>query len=454
MPDIGTVTFGGLATGLDTKTLVNQLVSLARRPIQRLEQSRTQAEQKVSTFQDFNSKLLALQTASEKLLNPTNFFARTGAVSDDAALDAAVTSTAQAGDYAITVNRLARVGQQTFLGVADKASQTLSGTFVIQNAASNPASFTISINTDGMSLEQLRDAINNDANNNGKVTATILDTGSGQERYHLQIKGNITGTANDFDVTSTASLSKDNSTNVTFAAEDAEFLIDGVSITRSTNVISDVIDGTTIILKNTTVESVRLTISNDVKVIEDNIKGFISAYNDVRSYIDSKSTLDQKDPQNNGPFLGDSTVRGIYVQLQQLMTDSVSGLNGDFNALNDLGITTGKDGKLAIDDAKLANALATNADNVSKIFIGNGGASGVAARVKSQLTNFTNPIGGLIDIRVDGIQSKISDLNDQIDLMDRRVTSYENTLVQQFTALEQLIASLQTQGNALGSIRT
>jgi flagellar hook-associated protein 2 len=135
------------------------------------------------------------------------------------------------------------------------------------------------------------------------------------------------------------------------------------------------------------------------------------------------------------------------------MTDAVSGLTGDLNALNDIGITTGTDGKLAIDKTKLSDALATNTDSVSKIFIGNAGVSGVAVRVKSELTNFTNPIGGLIDVRVDGIQARITGLNDRIDVMERRMTSYESTLVRQFTALERLVGSLQTQGIALGSIR-
>jgi flagellar hook-associated protein 2 len=453
MPEIGAITFGGLVTGLDTKTLITQLVSLARQPIQRLEQTRSQEEKKVATFQDFNSKLLALKTASEKLLNSTNFFSRTSTVSDDTALGAAVTSSAQAGNYTITIDQLARVGQQTFAGIADKTTQTLAGTFAVNNAATNPTNFAISINIDGMSLDQLRDAINNDTNNNGKVTATILDTGSGTQRYRLQVKGNTTGTTNDFNVTSTASLSKDTSASVTFSAIDATFNVDGVTITRSRNIISDVIDGATLTFKSKTTEPVTLSISNDVGTIQNNIESFVSSYNDIRSYANSKSTLDQKNPQNNGPFLGDATVRGIYARLQQLMTDAVSGLTGDLNALNDIGITTGTDGKLAIDKTKLSDALATNTDSVSKIFIGNAGVSGVAVRVKSELTNFTNPIGGLIDVRVDGIQARITGLNDRIDVMERRMTSYESTLVRQFTALERLVGSLQTQGIALGSIR-
>ncbi len=423
MPDVGTISFGGLATGLDTKTLISQLVSLAQQPIQRLEKSRSLDEKKISTFQALNGKLLALKTAAQKLRNSTDFFARTSTVSDDTKLDASVTSTAQTGNYAIAINDLAKIGQKTFVGVADKTAQTLSGTFTIQNAATNSTSFTISFDINSMSLEQLRDAINNDSNNNGKVTAAILDTGSGMNRYRLQIKGNTMGTTNDFDVTSTASLTLDTDTNVV-----------------------------TLTLKSKTTMAETLTVSNDTATIQANIKAFVSAYNDVRSYINTQSTVDQRNPQNNGLFLGDGTVRDINSRLQQVMTGAVAGLAGDYNALNDLGITTDIDGKLVADDTKLSTALATNADNVSKIFIGSDGLSGLAARVDTELDNFTNPVGGLIDIHVDGIQEQVKGINDRIDLMQKRLTTYQNTLTQQFAALEQLVSSLQAQGNSLGGL--
>jgi len=452
MPDVGAISFGGLATGLDTKTLITQLVKLARQPIQRLEESRLLEEKKISTFQEFNSKLLALKTATQKLLTSTDFFARTSAVSDDTKLAASVTSTAQTGNYTIAISTLAKMGQETFVGVADQTTQDLSGTFTIRNAATNPTSFTISIDTTGKSLENLRDSINGDPNNNGKVTATIVDTGSGANRYRLQVKANTTGLQNDFDVSETASLTLDTDANITFAADDASFTINGIQLTRSTNIVSDAISGVTLTLKSQTTNDVMLTIGNDIATIQDNIKIFANAYNDVRSYIDSKSTQDQKTPKNNGPFLGDSTVRGINNRLQQLMTEAVAGLTHDYNALNDLGITTGTDGKLRIDDAKLSSALIANADNVSKIFIGDGGVSGVAARVNSELAKITNPVGGLIDIRVDGLQGRVTSLNDRIAVMERRLTNYESTLVQQFTALERLVGVLQAQGNALGSL--
>jgi flagellar hook-associated protein 2 len=339
------------------------------------------------------------------------------------------------------------------VGVEHKTSRTLSGTFTIENAASNLSDFAISINTDGMSLEQLRDAINSNVNNSGKVTATILDTGAGGERYRLQVKGNTTGTTNDFNVTSTASLAKDSNESITFSAQDANFTIDGVSLIRSNNIVSDVIDGVVLTLKQKTSDPVTLTVGNDVGTIQSNIKSFVHSYNDIRSYINSKSIPDQKNPQNNGPFLGDSTVRSIYVRLQQLMTGATSVLTENFSALYDIGITTGTEGKLEIDDIKLSNVLATNANSVSKIFVGTNSIRGVAVKVNSELNNFTSPIGGLINVRMNGIQSRISNLNDRIDIIERRIANYEKILIRQFTTLEQLVGSLKTQGSAFGSIR-
>jgi flagellar hook-associated protein 2 len=453
MPEIGAISFGGLASGLDTKTLISQLVRLARQPMQRLEQSRSLEEKKISAFQEFNGKLLALKTAAQKLLTPTDFFARTVTVSDDTKLGVSATSSAQTGTYTITIDELARVGQEGFVGVADKTAQNLSGTFAIENAPTNPSGFAININTSGMSLEQLRDAINNDSNNDGRITANIIDTGPGENRYRLIIKGNVVGIVNDFDITSTASLTIDSDVNITFSANDANLTIDGISIIRSNNTISDIIDGVTLVLKEKSLSPLRFTVENDTLTMQNNIKSFILAYNEIRSYIDSRSRIDQKNSQNNGTFVGDSSVRGIYERIRKLITEPVSGLSEDYNAINDLGITTDIDGKLKIDDTKLMNAISTEPDKIREIFTGNSNIVGIAENIISELTNFTDPVGGLINIRIDGLRTRITSLDDRISLVGRRLMNYEATLVRQFMALEQLISSLQAQGGALGALR-
>ncbi|MBI3329615.1 MAG: flagellar filament capping protein FliD [Nitrospinae bacterium] len=457
MAEVGGISFGGLITGLDTKTIISELMRIARLPVQRLEQQRSLEENKRAALQELHTKLLALRMAAKKLLTVTDFFARTTTVSDETKLAASVTNAAQTGTYAITISTLAKAGQETFMGVSEQTAQDLTGTFTLQNAATNPTSFTISIDTAGMNLQQLRDAINSHPSNNGKVTATILDTGAGANRYVLQVKANAPGTQQDVDVTATASLTKDTNPNVTFAAVDARFSVDGVSFTRSTSTVSDVISGVTLTLQGETTAAVTLTVSNDTAAMQTHIKAFVSAYNDALTYVEQKSTLDQRNLQNSGPFFGDGTVRGVNSRLRQLITGTVAGLAGDYDALHDLGITTSSDGKLAIDDTKLSSALAANVDSVSKIFIGSGGVSGVAARVDSELANTTNPVGGVIDIRVDGIQGRVTVLTARIAVLERRLTTYEGTLRQQFSALERLAGALQSQGSALtgmASLRT
>jgi flagellar capping protein FliD len=99
-----------------------------------------------------------------------------------------------------------------------------------------------------------------------------LDTGSGTNRYRLQVKGNTTGTANGFDVTPPASLTLDTNTNVTFAASDASFTVDGVALTRSSNTVSDAISGVTLTLKSKTVTAATFTVNNDTATMQANIK--------------------------------------------------------------------------------------------------------------------------------------------------------------------------------------
>jgi flagellar hook-associated protein 2 len=212
-------------------------------------------------------------------------------------------------------------------------------------------------------------------------------------------------------------------------------------------------NGVTLTLKDKTTSSITVTINNDTASIQNNIKSFITTYNDVRAYVDSKSIVDQKNPQNNGLFLGDWTTRGITSRLQQLMTGTVTGLTDGYNALNDLGITTDKDGKLSIDDTKLSTNLSANSDSISKIFIGINGVSGLSSMVDVEIDHLISPVGGLIDIRMDGLQERVTGLNDRITVMERRLTSYESTLVRQFSSLERLVGALQMQSNSLGSLR-
>ena len=239
---------------------------------------------------------------------------------------------------------------------------------------------------------------------------------------------------------------------MTFTANDASFTVDGIALSRSNNIVSDVINGVILNLKDKTTSPTTITVGNDNAVIENNIKLFINVYNDVRSYVNTKSTLDQKNPQNNGPFLGDSTVRGINDRPQQLVTGPIAGLIDNFNAINDVSITTTSDGKLSVDYTKLSTAIVENIDSISKIFVVTSSVRGLAGRIEAELGQFTSPMGGLIDIRMDGMQECMTDLNERITVMERRITSYESTLVRQFTALERLVGAMQFQGSSLGSL--
>ncbi|MBI3329148.1 MAG: flagellar filament capping protein FliD [Nitrospinae bacterium] len=460
MAEIGPVTFGGLTTGLDTKNLISELLRIARLPQQRLEKRQASANARIAAFKELNSKLLALSTALKKLETSTDFFVRTSTVSDATKLAASVTSAAAVGNTDITINTLATKGVFTFKGESSDTATGIvgAGTVTIANLTGSTTPFTSSISittTASTTLRDLRDAINNsannkDANNDSIVTATILDNGivGDAKRFVLQITANKTGKANDFDLTETTSLAKE--PTATTAAVDASLTVGGVTLTRSSNTVSDVLTGVTLTLKAT--GTATLTVSNDTTAMANNIKAVVSAFNDVRSFVASKSTLDQKNPQNNGPFVGDSTVRGVIDRLQTEVTRAVGGLSSDFNALNDIGITTDpKTGKLNVNDTTLSSALSANADQVSKIFLGSGGVSGVAALADTDLAKDTNP-GGLIDVRVGGIQKQVTALGDQIEREARRLKSFEALLVRQFAALERLASVFQSQGIALGGL--
>jgi len=326
MAEIGPVSFGGLTTGLDTKNLISQLLQLARLPQKRLEQIRSRENARITAFKDLNSKLQALSTALKKLETAKSFFVRTPTVSDTTKLDATIADSSQAtvGTFSIGVKSLLATEKFVFNNVASDTT-TVTGTnkdLTVKDQLTQATLFTVDTTNDGMSLQGLRDAINSATGNNGRVTATIIDTGDPITPFRLELTADAAGTARGFDVTLSSGFGLTQDTGASVNATDTVFSVNGTTYTRTTNTITDIISGVTLNLKGITdanddaTKRVTLTVSDDITAMANNIKAIVSAYNDVRSFVASKSTLDQKNPPNNGPFVGDGTVRGIIDRLQ------------------------------------------------------------------------------------------------------------------------------------------
>jgi flagellar hook-associated protein 2 len=453
----------GLATGIDTASLISTLMYLERAPERVLTAKQDTINTKVSAFTTILGKLSSLQTLAEGMNSPDTFMAKSAAVSDETVATATTTSMALPGTHQIKITSLAQSQIQASGNYASSSDTSIfaAGSFTI--VSSKPGATPVTVTLDeSTSLDGLASAINSAK---AGVTASVINDGSGTP-YRLVIAGNDSYNSTfDFTGYSTPPVLGE-----TQSAKMASFSVDGISITKPSNTITDVIPGVTFTLLQGppegslpgTTKNVSLSINNDVDSVKKKISDFVTGYNAVMFELKGQSDFNAK-TKKGGPLSGDGTLRTIKEQLQNILTTPLSGGTGAYTILSSIGIATQQDGSLKVDDTKLSEALNNNFNDVSELFTRNHGTTdlpseqyGVAERFQQVLDNLTGSyIGqssdknGLIATSINSLKNTSSDIDKQIAAMELRMTDKEKNLKKQFTAMELLVSSLQTQGNSL-----
>ena len=438
------ISIGGLATGLDTETIVTQLMTIERKPVTLLETRKLKFEALAAAFKDLNSRLIGLKTKVDALKDPATFFARSVSSSDDTVATATATNGTVRGTFSLSTTTLARGSIAAAAVTKSALTDTIAagdGTFEFKLGTTGSV---VSVDvTSTTTLDQLVAAIN--AKNAG-VRATAVNTGTAAApAYKLSITSNSTGLANDI-------LIENDGTTLgitnTQGAADATFSITGLgAFTRSSNSFSDVLDGVTITLKkaNSTTD---LSIKYDTSATQTKIQGMLDGYNDVIRTIDGQTApvTSADGSVSSGAFSGDAVPRVLRNGLASAIRST---LDGTFSRLADLGITTQKDGTLTLDASKLQKALEDDPVAVSTLVAGTTTTDGIADLVSAKVDAATKALTGTIAARQDGITSSIQSIQKQIDSTLARLVTKERSLRERFAALELLIARTQSTGEAL-----
>lgn len=437
---MSTITFGGLATGLNTTSIIDGLLAVERRPITLWQQQQVTIEQKVDSYQQLSGKIGALKTAATKLSTPSGFFIKTAKSSNENVLVATSSSNADAASHSIIVNRLARASTLASAPFSDTDTTTVgTGTLAITVGS---ATTNITVDSTNNSLAGLRDAINNSA---ADVTASIVTVDGGPTPYRLVVSGKKTGLANAVSI-SEASLSGGTAPGftITQAADDAALLVDGITIAGAGNLVSDVIAGVTLELKSASPgNEIQVAVNHDTQAIEAQLTDFVAKYNEVMAFIAEQTHYDTAAKQG-GPLIGDSTLRTLRRTLQSIITTPVTGSPA---ILGEIGIATQKDGTLLVNSAKLADALANNLDGVGNLFMAAG--NGLAQSVIDYSDNAIRLGDGILTARVDGARNEVSKIEAQIAAKEDQLERFEQDLIRKFATLETLVSQINAQGNFL-----
>jgi len=437
------ITAAGVGSGLDIENIVSQLMTLERRPLVAIQGQVSVTQAKISSYGTLKSAVSSFQDAMKELSTLEAFRKFTSDSSDEDVMTATADADAAAGIYNIKVSRLAqnhKFGSNEFAGTDTVGGG--SGDALTLTVNGNAATIDLS---SAQSLTGIRDAINASAENPG-VTATILNTGDGNQRliltadesgYDSRVELSYGGSVNagtfGFAITNQDSLG---TTLVDLTQLDASYSIDGFALTSATNKISSALDGLTLELKGE--GSSTLALARDNESIEESAQAFVDAYNEVLTTID---TLREEG------LSGDSALSSIVRSMRNTLNTSPVGLIGSFNAISQLGIKTNPDtGQLEFNSSDFADALDIDFASVAQVFANDN--QGVAFRF-DQLADFLLDDDGLIDGRVDGFNDRIRRLENDEANMERRLELKEASLRAQYSALDSLIGSLQSTSNFL-----
>ena len=251
---------------------------------------------------------------------------------------------------------------------------------------------SITIDSSNNSLQGIRDAIN--AARMG-VTATIVNDGSGTP-YRLALSSDNNGASNSMKITVTGDATVSSllahdpagtqNLSETVTAQNANFKVNGVSVSKPSNTVSDVIQGVTLTLSKTTTSPATLTVARDTASISSAISGFVKAYNDLASTLKNISAYDPA-TQKGAILQGDSTVRSLQSQLRNMLSTSVTGTAGTLTTLSDVGVSFQKDGTLALNQSKLDSAIANHFSDIASLFASVGKASDSLVSFTSATSN-------------------------------------------------------------------
>lgn len=448
------ISASGIGSGLDVDGLVRQLMAVESRPLTALATREAGVQAKISAFGTMASAVSNLQTAANNL-NKSAIFATTRATPGaNSGYTATTAASARPGSYSIEVTQLA--ANQRVAVSADALTQSgnniAAGTLNIgfgsaDALASGTPESTKTLEFAGGSLRDLRNAINGA---NLGVTANIIDDGATQR---LVFSGNASGAEQAFTLEGLGlDFSPDTPGNEgdpvyrLQAATDSSIKIDGLTITRPTNTVSDVIEGVSLSLTTAGGSATTLKVAADFGSARTAIDAFVSAYNSAVTSLANLTRYNEETRQGS-VLTGDSTARAVQAQLRSIVGGVFSGLGG-VERLPEIGISFQLDGTLSTDSTRLNAALNDPDLNLATFFTGNGDTKGFAGQVSDALGRLVGA-GGLITGRTEGLKSSVTELQNRAESINRRLESVEQRYRAQFSALDVLISNMTQTSNYL-----
>jgi len=332
------------------------------------------------------------------------------------------------------------------------SSHNVSNTVAGRSAVNAPTTTTINVATD--TPAGVVSAIN--AANTG-VTATLIDTGTGANNFRIVLAGQ-TGTNGVFTLSSTPDLGFHETANTLQSAQDAIVGYEGLTLTRGTNALTDVIDGVTINLMGTSASEVRLTINNDRSILKTNIQDMVATYNDLLTLFNNFTATDS-DADMAGALSEDGgLVRFLRDKLRAAVFADSSTSAGNITAMRDLGVSVNRYGAITFTEATYDTAVLSSYDDVVTMLTADTsnanlfatGNKGLAQDIVTALEDLTDATG-IVTVREATAKTDKTEYEEELVDLEKRMDRIYNRYLTQFGAMEGLMATLDSTKDYLTS---
>jgi flagellar hook-associated protein 2 len=467
----GNISFGGLGSGLDTNAIIQALLDVERVPISQLQAEKAGQQQKISLLGTLEGYVDSLREKAEGLATLGEFLSVEASNPNETVATITASTLAVEGSHTLSVNSVLATDRWAFDGVADPDVDLAAGASSVQFAHEGSLYTFNFADPTQTSLNEIASAIN--AGPNGGVSAQVLQTGTvgAPDAYQLVLTSDAGGASKRLSSISATGMAltidptPGINNNITLGSNAVAF-IDGLRFERESNDFSDVIKGVSIQAQTEGAEFT-FSVSPDKDAIKGKVQEFVDAYNDVLSFINTQNTYTEESGVG-GDLFGDSTLRTVqntvYNALFSQTAIQIANDPEGFGSLGLLGIGMDSDGKLSIDDAKMDAKMDEDLDQFADLFADTDGSLGADTGLADDLMNeidritkgYTDPVSsqffeGIFDSRKSSLTDAIKRIDDNIEDKEYRLEKTEEQLVLRFTALETLMAQLNSQQAYLSS---
>jgi flagellar hook-associated protein 2 len=448
----------GSYSGIDQSS-IDKLMEAEKLPLVQLANKKTSITEKQNAWKDINTRLNSLFEKLKTLQSSETYTAKTTKSTNEDIVSMSASKNAAEGTYKINVQQLAT---STSVISKEKVTSIVGGSFTIVNHEGNENERATIVVGENDTLQDVAFKINEASKDiKGEDGNVIKGTGIKASIIDNRLvltdektgKRDITFTG-DSDVLNSLHLQNASGDDI---GKDAKFTINGVGVERSTNSVSDAVEGVTINLKkeHEAGKYDTITVSLDTSKLTKAIQDFVDQYNSTMTFIEDKlapGTVTDSGTTGRGILAGDSGLQRLQSSLRNLVTSVVSKDKNEIQDISQLGVTTiDRYGQLQFDSSKLTKALSEDPKKVQDFFKGveakdgKESVKGYANKLSEFVNSYITSDKGIIKGKTEGFDKTLKDLNKQIDRFNARMVKKEAYYTKMFSALDVAMMQAESQ---------